>query len=204
LAADVSQQNEIDPAADNVVSFKLGAAGTLSTDHRLSKAALMYLGQSWPGMLRFPALVEAAFGVLGEAADRIRLRFEDELETLKQILFRAALAGYVSLHLFPPKLTTDITDRPKASRLARKQAESGRLITSLQHTCIILEDDILRRFLALVDGTRTIEDLVADLTTDMKHGDQSTVGAASGEPEVTNAAVIRNLRRLARLGLLET
>ncbi len=204
LAAEVTPENDgLKPGGDEVAAFKVGGAGTLATDHRLSKAAMLYLGQNWPGVLRFPALVEGALGLLGDAADAIRPKFDEEVETLKQILFRAALAGHLSLHLFPPKLTTGISERPRASRLARKQAESGRVVTTLQHASVILEDDILHQFLALVDGTRTVDELLADLTAEVKARDPSSGVSASEPPELTKAAVVRNLGRLVRLGLLE-
>jgi SAM-dependent methyltransferase len=197
------EADSFDPAGDQIMSFKIrrdGGAGRLATDHRLSKAAILHLGQSWPATLRFPALVEAALHVLGDAAP-VGAELEDQVETLKDILFRAVLSGHVGPHMFPPKLTTEIHERPKASRLAREQAESGRLVTSLQHSCVILDDEILRRFLPLVDGTRTLEELAFELGGHMKDGEQGM--AILEEPNLTRETVARNLRRLARLGLLE-
>jgi hypothetical protein len=198
-----TEAESFDPSTDQIMSFKIrrdGSAGRLATDHRLSKAAIFHLGQSWPATLRFPALVEAALHVLGDAAP-VGAALEDQVETLKDILFRAVLSGHVAPHMFPPKLTTEIRERPKASWLAREQAESGRLVSSLQHSRVILDDEILRGLLPLVDGTRTVEELASELGGHMKDRGQGT--AILEEPEVTRESVARNLRRLARLGLLE-
>ncbi len=53
-----------------------------------------------------------------------------------------------------------------------------------------MEDDTVRRFLGLVDGTRTIDQLVSDLN------------AGSAGANVTREEVERNLAAMARLCLL--
>jgi SAM-dependent methyltransferase len=200
------EDKNIDLSADVVTTFKFGTDNNrLSTDHGLSKAAMLQFSRCWPGTLTFPELLESSLDLLGEAADPIRVNLEDQVAALTNVLFRAAMAGYVSLHLYPPKLTTRVGERPKASRLARRAAETGALITNLAHGTVILEDIAVRRFLPLVDGTRTVDELVADLAAAL--GGESSIGDASaegpGKPEVTRRSVERNLVTLARLGLLE-
>ena len=51
---------EIDPWERGTVTFKMGHGRTLSTDHRLSKAALLHLGRRWPGAVAFSDLLEHA------------------------------------------------------------------------------------------------------------------------------------------------
>jgi hypothetical protein len=86
-----------------------------------------------------------------------------------------------------------VGERPCASLLARREAEAGPLVTTLRHGLVALEDETVRRFLGLVDGTRS----VGEIATALADG-------ASGEetPAVTAAAVAANLKMLARLGLL--
>jgi methyltransferase-like protein/trans-aconitate methyltransferase len=199
LAAEaIPAETPVDFRADGVTSFKIGREGGLSTGHRLSKAAMVLLGECWPATMRFPDLVAAAFDLLRKSGAAIAEDREDDVDTLTNVLFRASCAGHVSLHLFPPRLTIKISERPRASRVARKQAETGSLITSLTHGTVSLDDVMVRRFLGLVDGTRTVDALVADLSA-------SVGGAAAGAeaPKVTREAVEQNLRLLARLALLE-
>jgi hypothetical protein len=70
-------------------------------------------------------------------------------------------------------------------------------VTNLMHGPVKLEDPAVRRFLRLVDGTRTVEQLVSDLRAELQRGDFAQ------SIEITAEAVERNLTQLARLGLLE-
>jgi hypothetical protein len=141
--------------------------------------------------------VSAALDQVGEAGDSIRTNLDEEVDELRNLFFSAIRGGLVELHLFPPRLTTVLSERPRASRLARQEAETSTLVTNLRHGTVKLEDPAVRRFLRLVDGTRTVEQLVSDLRAELQRGDfvQSI--------EITGEAVERNLTQLARLGLLE-
>jgi SAM-dependent methyltransferase/methyltransferase-like protein len=184
----------IDLQAPGNVNFKGDGGGGLSTDRCFIKAALLVLGESWPAALAFNDLVQMAVDRLGESVQEDRAA--EDISALAQLLFRACRSGLVEMHLHPPRLTTVINERPLASRLARHQAETGELITNLRHAHIVLEDEVARRFLRLVDGTRTIAELVRDLRADTANQ------AGRGMDEITPEIVDRNLRVLGRLGLL--
>ena len=121
--------------------------------------------------------------------------------------FRMYSAGHIELHLYPPRLTTNISERPQASLLARKQAETGSLLTSLRHGGVLIEDQITRSFLALVDGTRTVDDLASDLNAVLAAAEPGAAGEEGREgppaPRVRRENVEQNLKRLAVLGLLD-
>jgi SAM-dependent methyltransferase len=192
ISAPVHDDGGIDPTAEGVVTVKVGKGASISTDHRLSKMALLLLAAAWPRAIRFDDLAAQALDQLAArgtvAADR-----EAEIEALATVLFRAFCYDHVSLHRYPPRLTTTIAERPQASLLARREAESGPLVTTLRHSLLYLEDATVRRFLGLVDGTRT----VADMTAALNDG-----GAGKDSPPVTPESVARNLTMLAKLGLL--
>lgn len=185
----------IDPAAGGVVTFKTENGSTLSTDHRLSKAVILALGKVWPQTIGFADAVNAALVDLGPAADPIRANIDEEMDALASLLFRAFSVGQFELHLFPPHLTTTVTERPAASPLARQQAASALAVTNLRHRSVSMKDETVRRFLMLVDGTRTVDELVGDLNTAL-----TAQGDARGN--VPRQAVEQNLGLLAKLGLL--
>jgi SAM-dependent methyltransferase len=193
VAAGLNAPAEIDPAATGVVEFKTERGDTLSTDHKLSKAALLHLGQSWPRAVAFADLVDHALRRLGPEAEPIRANLDEEVDGLATLLFRAFSVGEIELNLHPPKLVTTISERPQASLLSRKQAARGSLLTNLRHGAVVMEDEIVRNFVTLVDGTRDVDRLVSDLDKQL----QGKSGA-----EVTREGVERNLRLLATLGLL--
>jgi cyclopropane fatty-acyl-phospholipid synthase-like methyltransferase/methyltransferase-like protein len=197
---------EIDPHGSGAVTFKTAYERTLSTDHRLSKVALLYLGKHWPEAVAFSDLL-----------DRTRQWPEGETKSdsdadvmhLSDVLFRGYRAGQIDLHLYPPALTATVSERPEASRLARTQAQTAKLVTNLRHGAVILEDTITRRFLPLVDGTRTIDELTDDLRAELEAArhrgegmDTNNISGDSAGPQVTPENVERNLKILASLALL--
>lgn len=207
LAAEaVPRDGPIDPAATGIASFRIGREAGLSTDHGLSKAAILHLGEVWPQAVGFSDLLAAALERLGAAAAAVRAQGAEEVAKLVDILFRASRGGQVTLHLFPPRLTTAVSARPRASRLARMQATQGTLVTNLAHGTVLLEDPIVRRFLCLVDGTRTAAELAVALAESVQRNQaMATFAGDAGVPlpVIDQAAVERNLALLARLGLLE-
>ena len=197
VAAMVEAPGEIDPAAPGVVAFKTGRTSTISTDHCLSKAALLEIGAAWPGAVGFDQLVERGLARLGERADPVRANLAEEVDALATVLFRAFCYDHLSLHLYPPQLTIAVSERPQASLLARREAEAGRLVTNLRHGLVSLEDPVVRRFLGLVDGTRDVDQLVEDLGAALNGGPDG-----SEEVSVTPETVRQNLEILGKLGLL--
>jgi len=200
----VTTETAIDPGKIETAAFKTWAGGTISTDHGLAKAALLHLGSIWPRAIRMKDLAAAAVARLGPAAEGVKQNFDEELEALTAILFRSFCARLVQVEAFPPPLTAGISERPQASLLARKQAEAGNVITDLQHCAIVLEEAICRRLLTLLDGTRTVDQLVTDLTIAVPAADgaNGTTGMTAAQPVVSREAVMRNLQLLARCGLL--
>jgi SAM-dependent methyltransferase len=199
---------ETDPCEHGAVTFKTGNGRTLSTDHRLSKAALLHLGKRWPGAVAFTDLVEHAKHHLSRDGE-LAVDPNGDVALLSTVLFRGYTAGHIDLHLYPPALVTVVSERPEASLLARKQAETGTHVTNLRHGAVVLEDAITRRFLPLVDGTRTVSELTADLRSKLAVAfhptggvDGAGVGGEGDVAHVTPERVERNLKILATLGLL--
>lgn len=102
---------------------------------------------------------------------------------LGQLCLAAAQAGAVQLHTHVPDLATTLGARPVASALARAQVEHGKAVTNLRHATVELDDALVRRMLPLLDGTRDIAALAAEL----------------GEVPETIEARLRHLARLALL-----
>lgn len=69
--------------------------------------------------------------------------------------------GGIDLHVHEPALGDCLSPRPEACPVARWHALHGGSITNRWHQEVVLSDPVLPRVLALLDGTRTAEDLVA-------------------------------------------
>jgi methyltransferase-like protein len=106
----------------------------------------MALGEVYPGPVPFQKLVPCA----GNA------------EVLSQILYEMMLLGFVNLHLFDFPCQKTVTERPRANRLVRYQAARSNVVTSAYHMSTNL-DEVSRRVVELLDGTRTHDEIAASL-----------------------------------------
>jgi len=107
-------------------------------------------------------------------------------------LMRMYAADLVGLHVEPSPFSTTISERPRASPLARLQIALGeeRLIT-LSHTVLPLEDPIARGFLTLVDGSRTQAEITREMARQL------------GAPEhQVSEKVAEKLSDLAKMAML--
>jgi SAM-dependent methyltransferase len=160
--------------------FEGPTGSRLTTDDPVVIEALERAASSWPAAVWVRDLIDAGAG--GAA--------------LCDALLRAYAANLVALHVDPPRLATIAGERPCASPLARHQARSGPLVTNLRHVTVRIEDDLGRRLVTLLDGTRDRDALIAELRAFL---------AERGE-EISDAklrdGLERSLQGLARLALL--
>ena len=81
---------------------------------------------------------------------------------LREILFALLRAGCVNLHVHDFPCEETVTERPRASRLARYQASGEGNVTSACHIPVEL-DVIARHLVRLLDGTRTHDEIACEL-----------------------------------------
>jgi SAM-dependent methyltransferase len=176
LAAAGPIESVADPATGRVTLT--GSAGSrLTTDHPVLIAALERIGSRWP----------AAAWIADLAGDDSGA----ELATICEALLPCFAANLVRLHTHPPALSTTPGEKPRASPLARLQARDRRLMTTLRHTSVGLEDELGWRLVMLLDGTRDRAALLAALA------EGSTGPRADLERDLE-----RSLNTLAGVGLL--
>jgi len=144
--------------------FRAPRGTTLTTDDEDVKAALVRLGDAWPA-----AVPVADLGGGDAVAD---------------MLLRAYAVDVVHLHVWAPPIATVPSERPLAAAPARLQAARGSRITTLRHAEVDVPDELGRRLIGLLDGTRDRAALLREL------------GRPADELE-------RSLQGLAALGLLE-
>jgi SAM-dependent methyltransferase len=168
---------------DGNVTFEGPTGSTLTTDHPLVVDALERVGRAWPA-----AVWVREIGAGASAAER---------RALCDALLRSYAANLVQLHAYPPSVTTTPGERPRASALARHQAGTGHMVTNLRHAAVRIEDDLGRRLVALLDGSRDRAGLMAELRTFLDEG-----GEELSEEDLRDG-LSASLEGLARLALLE-
>ncbi|HTI33761.1 MAG TPA: class I SAM-dependent methyltransferase, partial [Miltoncostaea sp.] len=175
-----------------VVEFGGSRGASMSTDHRLAKAAMFHLAAKWPRAVALPELAREGRAILGDAPDSGHDATggpAPDVPALCDILINAYAAGVVELFTCAPSFTLEVSDRPTASRVARLQAERGDdFVATLRHGTLHLEDPLARHLLCLLDGTRTRADLlremqgaIAALGADATKGAGESAGATPGE-----------------------
>ena len=195
----------VDPEAcvtdDSAMEFENQDGSRITVTNPVLKAAHLCLGRAWPRALSFGELLHGARALLdGRHAD-------DDERVLTDAMYILACSGEVSFLVSSPFLLKEITDRPQASLLARKQSQTSPHVTNLLHQTVQLEDDRTRHFLQLLDGLRTIDQITADMTEafgptiriEQKDGDGKPI-----EPLLlsTRESVERSLAMVGKLGLL--
>jgi SAM-dependent methyltransferase len=139
------------------VEFRGPRGATITTDHDAVKAALVALGDAWPGAV---AVAELDGDAVCEA------------------LLRAYAVNLVQLHVWTPEIATAPSERPVASALARLQAAAGSRITNLRHGTIDVPDELGRRLITLLDGTRDRAALLHELDRPADELERSLEGLA--------------------------
>jgi SAM-dependent methyltransferase len=149
---------EGDPAAPGKLEFAGPGGGTLTTDHEPVKRALARLGEAWPAAVPVADL--------------------DPDDAVCETLLRAFAVNFVQLHVWAPPIATEPSERPVASALARLQAATGTRITNLRHGSIDVPDELGRRLITLLDGTRDRAALLRELDRPAEELDRSLQGLA--------------------------
>ncbi|MDP3258163.1 MAG: methyltransferase regulatory domain-containing protein [Bosea sp. (in: a-proteobacteria)] len=199
VAAHATLVEQGEDARPGIDRFEFEGGVRLSVDLHLCKAALRRLSQAWPGSIAFDTLVSQAVADVGAA---LGPDLAGQVARLEEALIAIFKAGLLDFRLEPPTLTTAVTERPRASAVARWQAQSSREVTDLRHRMVALDGIVVRQFVSLLDGSRTPEMLLAELNAflDEVHGSGADVGDLPRR--ATAEEVVTHLKDVARLGLL--
>jgi SAM-dependent methyltransferase len=172
----------IDFGAGVEVQFRWGKRTSLKTDHPLAKAVFLALGQRWPEALCFDDVLAAATRLVGFGS-------AEDAATLERILLAGFGLRMVDASIEPWLAVSAPSASPRASALARLDAESSNIVTSLMQRRVGVEEPLILILLRLCDGSRDRQALLAELC---RH-----------DPNVNDDAVQQHLAWLALVGLME-
>ncbi|HZZ88693.1 MAG TPA: class I SAM-dependent methyltransferase [Caulobacteraceae bacterium] len=169
--ADLFACAAVRPIEDEADVYDVGQKRVKLADPRL-KAVVERIGETWPAAL---PVSELAFD-----------------EELGGALLRMFWGGIIELETGPPPYAAAVPARPCASPLARLQATlGGPRLTTLRHTMIEIGDPIGLKFIAGLDGVRTVAEIAADMAREF-----------SQPVETMQAQVTTKLGELTKLALL--
>ena len=198
---------DVDAASTDVQKFQVQEGGAvLTTGRPLTKAAMELLARLWPESISFRDL-------LAQAADRIGLTLQDAAqkqqaaEQLGDDLLQCYTRNLVELAVTPRPVAREPGDHPLTTSLARRQAERGRIVCTLRHQNVAL-DEISRIVLSRLDGSRdraALVEILASLAADGKLQvavDGRKVEDAEQQQRVLQDALPHVLTRLADNALI--
>ncbi len=179
VASPVKAEAEQPDIHSNAEEKFQGPIGTsISSKRPLNKAALLHLAEIWPQAIAVEDLLNVARSRLQAStvaiysiANRTR-----DIEILGAILLKGYALNLVELHSYRPNFTLEINDHPadgdypKASDLARFEAQTGQQVTNQRHEIITLDDDIGVYLLPYLDGQHNRAMLLDVLLNLVKEG----------------------------------
>jgi SAM-dependent methyltransferase len=152
---------DFDVTGAAVVEFS-GDGVQASTNSPLVKAALAELCEAWPRAVPFGALLERVWDRL-KGGSAQPLQKEDIPEALAAALLRCYHINLIRLHVFDPPFVLNISERPRASALARMQAARGQLLISNLCQAFVRLDQRDCVLLTHLDGSRDRVALAAEM-----------------------------------------
>ena len=171
---------------------------------------MLRLSELWPQTIRFDQLLTQLKSRLEQTDDGTddaqTVDDAQMLSALSDILTNTYSVGLIELHTHPFHFVSEVGERPTASSLARVQAQTSEMVTNLRHESVRLEDDLVRRLLLLLDGTRDRAALLNELRRMIASGEASIEveekDDSSQKPNGLSDGLERSLDNLARLALL--
>lgn len=200
---------KLDLASTEAEEFQTADGLGVTIGEPLLKAALCHLAEVWPQAVAFNELRSIARGRLGGPPVDANVQAND-IQTLGRLLlscYGTASDRLIELHVYPPRFSRAVAERPLASPLARLQARTNPLVTNLRHSSVGL-DSLGRQLLPHLDGHHDHASLTQLMVEAAQQGNLTVEkdGQPIQEPakltEVIYEAVAEQLRRFAVSALL--
>lgn len=186
---------------NKIEKFQLPNRATIQLDHPLTKVALAHLGSIWTHSIKFDELINLSRQKIEKHGGAIE-DWEKTLQNTCAILLELYKHSAVELHVYQPKFTSELSEFPQISSLARWQLKRGDKVTTLNNTQVKIDDAFFRELLLMLDGTRNKLDLKRELRKKISSGEFADVGQKSALLSELIKMLEENLNQIANAGLL--
>lgn len=153
----------------DVVQFRTASNQVISTNHPAAKSVLSRLWELRPQCIAVPDLLRHVRSDLDCLAPALSLKDADVVA----LLIRCFLGNSLMLHVHPPHIAGEISDRPRAAPLCRVQARRGQAVTNQWHRQVQL-NELDRQVLLRLDGTHDRQQLSGEIAQLVADGDLDT------------------------------
>ena len=203
ICAPISFEEEIDPTDASEITFKTYRDKEVVCALPCLKRAWQLVGAAWPESIPFVELYATLLDEFGEVASTGRPTF---LVLAENLIF-ALIHGFIDALPEPRRFLRTIPARPVSMRWARVLSQEQEMVPNLRHQMVRLSRP-QRTLIRLLDGTRDVEQLVAEMVRAALAGDIEVTRDGemlTGEDElreIFSLAVPNGLADLHRTGLL--
>ena len=191
---------EGDIRTNSPIPFRTPEGSVVDLSDPLMKAVLIGLGRAWPRALRLEELLPSVRSDL-RVGEEFAAPGTYERQALMGTVMACYAASFVDLHVVAPQYTLTLSEKPKATPLARYQARESTSATNTLHFLAQNLTKIQRLILAHLNGARDRVALVAVLRSAISKGilpDPAwAAGAEAGFYGSLEQTVERSLQRLA-------
>jgi len=155
----------------------------------ITKAAILALSEVWPRALSLAELHDKVWANFESMSIRDASSITAETRELAGRLINCFISDLVEINIHRPRFTTQVSERPAATTLQRRQAQRSNLVTNLRHQSVRLTD-VQRRLLQCLDGNCDRKLLLAQMTTLVREG---TLVVQDRGKRVEDAATVETL-----------
>jgi methyltransferase-like protein len=190
-------------AGDSPIEFKSPRGDKVEIAHPVWRSGLSFVCSQWPCAVSFGDIMK-------EVRQTERKKSVDSDPATQAAMIAAALKqsyqlGVVSLRVRPPNVVNRVSERPAISRLAHAQLRQGGPVASQLHMSMKIADATGKHFMSLLDGTRDLETLTAEMIAFTKLNESNLEEAKPDEESSLGASVKEriknNLVSLMRAGM---
>ncbi|MEE9128218.1 MAG: class I SAM-dependent methyltransferase, partial [Planctomycetota bacterium] len=196
---------DLDPGSttSGQISFK---NGSFRTALPLVKAAFLELESSCPHALSLDELFERSQKILRDSALPKDIQKTQTRQVLAVSLLQAVFSGHIVAHVHPPRLCTNLGDKPVVDAFVRMQAREGRKVTNQRHETVTLSE-VARQILMDLDGDHSVEVLTQTLKERIRRGELGVASEGkpitSPTPELLDSLMDQGLEQIREALLLQ-
>jgi methyltransferase-like protein len=156
------ETKEVNPLPGKKVSFRTPAGATAETTFPLTKAALVVLREWWPRAVDLDTLSKEANRLLDSAQVPYETDDQKNQKILVQDLLHCYSVNLVEFHTWQADFVTEVSERPRVSRLAAYLGGQDRPVVNQRHELVNL-DLVSKELVCVLDGTRDHAGLIKRL-----------------------------------------
>jgi len=188
-------------------TYRMPGGAPFTLEHPLTKALMERLAAIYPSAVPFPELLEYAKRRVGQSGNG---SLAGQSRACLSEVFSLYCSGGLGLSRWAAAWPVGVSERPRATALARAQAAAGEGHAATVRHRVLTLDVLSAHLISLLDGTRDRSALIQGLRAmiDAQPELAPKLARLSQDPDVLDAALADNLDRLlalfARNGLLQS